>query len=465
MKFLFIIDEVFTQDLARRLRDEGHEVRCFFKSHDDADIFDGIVEKVGDWRPYARKKDWIFIFEDTKRGRMQDKLRNEGKLVVGGSAGGERLELDRAFGQEVCRSIGLPVVPYRDFRDFDSAITYVREHPARWVMKKSGRVDARAVDYKGYDPEGRDVIARLEFLKGHWNPKIQPHFQLQEFIEGVEVGIGAWFNGKEWVMPATVSFEHQPLMPGEIGPNTGEMYTTAWNLFDRNNRMFREILEPLTEFFRGLRHVGYVDLNGIVNASGFHPLEWTVRFGMPLVMLQYRLLAGRQNFGEFFDGLARGSLGEYRSGREYCVGAVVAAPPFPFGGISEGLLRRHQLVLRKMMRRRSDPVGILFGMKFNRYEELSRGIPISMPEDEAFREHVHFVEVRKENGTLITTGTEGYCLIVTDLGSTPEEAGQRVLGRIEKIHGLPWIYRNDLGVGESAKLRILQGYGYGVMIS
>ena len=148
MKFLFVINEVFSTDLARRLKEEGHDVRLCFLDRHDSDVFDGIVEKVDDWRPFARKRDWILVFEDTQKGRTQDALRREGKLVIGGSERGERLELDRAFGQEMCRKAGLPVVSYRDFRDFDSAIVFVRENPKRWVMKKAGRVDTRLVDYK-----------------------------------------------------------------------------------------------------------------------------------------------------------------------------------------------------------------------------------------------------------------------------------------------------------------------------
>lgn len=464
MKFVFIINEVYSVDLARRLKEEGHEVRLCFLDRDSSDVFDGIVEKVNDWRTLTRKRDWVFVFEDTQKGRTQDALRREGKLVVGGSERGERLELDRAFGQEMCRKIGLPVVPYRDFRDFGSALAFVKENPKRWVMKKAGRVDMRLVDYKGTEEDGRDVAARLEFLKHHWNPKIPTHFQLQEFIDGVEVAVGAWFNGEDWVMPYNVNFEHQALMPGEIGPNTGEMFSTMWHLNDRTHRIFAETLEPVTQYLRDAKHMGYVDLNGIVNATGFHPLEWTVRFGMPALMLQYRLLAGRIPLGEFFDGMARGTLREHGYTPEYCVGAAVTAPPFPFDGISEGLMRRYQLLLRRYIRKRSDPIGFLFNPKFSRYAELSRGVPISFPNTPDFLDHLHFLEVRRENGDLVTSGADGYCFIVTDTDPTPERAGKKVLDRIQHIHGLPWIYRNDLGQGETEKLRKLNRYGYDVAL-
>ena len=128
-------------------------------------------------------------------------------------------------------------------------------------------------------------------------------------------------------------------------------------------------------------------------------------------------------------------------------------------------MRRYQLILRQYIRKRSDPIGFLFNIKFSRYAELSRGVPISFPNTPNFLDHLHLLEVRRENGDLVTSGTDGYCFIVTDTGITPEEAGKRVLGRIQQIRGLPWIYRNDLGVGETAKIRRLARFGYDVALA
>jgi phosphoribosylamine---glycine ligase len=430
LRFFFVSGYNCVTDPARRLKEAGHDVLLAFEEGCN-DTFDGLVEKA-DWRGFEEDPERIVVFDDTGHGALQDRLRAEGRLVVGGSEAGERLELDRHFGQDVCRSIGLPTAPCCEFSGFHEAIDFVDAHPRRWVVKRNGLDKHRILDYQGTAPDGRDVRSWLRFLAARRGQDFPARFLMQEHITGVEVAVGAFFNGRDWVMPYGVNFEHQRLMPGEIGPNTGEMYTTLWHRSDRQNRIFSETLEPMTDFFRAQHHVGYVDLNGIVNESGFHPLEWTVRFGMPIFMAHCRMLSGGLELAEFYRELAAGTLDRYETAPGYAISAVVAAPPFPCAG----------------------------------YETLSKGMPVFLPEDPDALEHIHFFEIRREpDGAYVTAGTHGYCFVVTDVAPTPEEAGRRVLRRIESIHGVPWLYRSDLGAGETEKLRLLAQYGFGVSVS
>jgi len=99
MKFLFVSVEALSTDLAWRLKKEGHEVKFYTRSESEKDVGDGFVEKVGAWEPL---KDWadVIVFDDLGFGEMADKLRAEGKRVVGGSAYTDRLENEREFGQD-----------------------------------------------------------------------------------------------------------------------------------------------------------------------------------------------------------------------------------------------------------------------------------------------------------------------------------------------------------------------------
>ncbi len=63
-------------------------------------------------------------------------------------------------------------------------------------------------------------------------------------MTGVEVAVGAFFNGKEFVYPLNVNFEHKKLFPGNIGPSTGEMGTAMfWSgpnkLFNPRSRRWK----------------------------------------------------------------------------------------------------------------------------------------------------------------------------------------------------------------------------------
>src|SRR3989338_3037849 len=96
-KFLFVSNESLSGDLAWHMKNEGHEVKVYIHAESDQDVYDGFLDKVDKWEPH---KDWadVIIFDDVGFGEMADKLRHEGKLIVGGSKYADKLEEDREFG-------------------------------------------------------------------------------------------------------------------------------------------------------------------------------------------------------------------------------------------------------------------------------------------------------------------------------------------------------------------------------
>jgi len=101
-RVLFISGELIAADLAYTLKKEGCEVRLFIDNKSDKDSFDGMVEKTTNWEDDLGwvGKDGLIIFDDVGYGNIQDKLRSEGYLVIGGSSDGDKLELDREYAQD-----------------------------------------------------------------------------------------------------------------------------------------------------------------------------------------------------------------------------------------------------------------------------------------------------------------------------------------------------------------------------
>ena len=127
-------------------------------------------------------------------------------------------------------------------------------------------------------------------------------FQLQRRMRGVEVAVGAFFNGSDFMMPININFEHKPLFPGDIGPATGEMGTCMY--WSEPNKLFSATLAKLRDRLAEEGYVGYMDVNCIVNGKGIYPLEFTTRFGFPQIYLQR---AGIQEpFGEMLFKVASG---------------------------------------------------------------------------------------------------------------------------------------------------------------
>jgi len=222
MKFLFVTDESLSADLAWQLKKEGHDVKMYCHGQGEKDVGLGFFEKVEEWDSL---KDWadVIIFDDIGFGAKAEQLRSEGKFVVGGSTYTDKLELDREFGQSELNSVGVDVLPSWNFTSFDEAIEFVKKNPDRYVLKPSGKAqNEKELLFIGQEVDGKDIIQVLEHYKANWSKKIK-EFQMQKFAEGVEIAVGTFFNGKDFVMPICVNFEHKRLFPNELGPSTGEM--------------------------------------------------------------------------------------------------------------------------------------------------------------------------------------------------------------------------------------------------
>lgn len=95
-----------------RLQSAGHEVRVFIADFAESGVMNGMLTRVERWRDQL---DWVraageggvIVFESADQGELQDELRRDGFFVIGGSALGDRLENDRAYGQSVLSQIGL----------------------------------------------------------------------------------------------------------------------------------------------------------------------------------------------------------------------------------------------------------------------------------------------------------------------------------------------------------------------
>ena len=406
-KFLFVSIEGMSVDLAWQVVKEGHQAKYYIKSEEEAEIADGLIPKTEDWE---KDVDWadIIVFDDVLgQGTKAQKLRDQGKIVVGGTPYTDMLEDDRSFGQEELKKVGIPIIPYEHFTSFDKAIAFVQQNPGRYVIKPSGEAqNIKSLLFIGEDEDGKDVLQVLHDYQKAWAKKI-PIFQLQKRIVGVEVAVGAFFNGKEFMTPININFEHKKLFPGNIGPSTGEMGTTMF--WSGPNRIFNQTLRKMEDKLAQEGYVGYIDLNCIVNNYGIYPLEFTARFGCPTISIQQEGML--MPMGEFLYGMAAGTLTKFKARSGFQIGVVIAAPPFPF----------------------SDK---------ETFEVQSKDSVITFKKG---REGVHIMDVKLLNGEWVVSGTAGYVLIVCGTGQTMKQAQEQVYNRVKNIIIPHSYYRNDIG--------------------
>lgn len=424
-KFLFISLISLSGDLAWKIKKEGHEVKIFVKDKNDADVYDGMLDKVEKWEDFV---DWadVIVFDDVGFGPVADKLRKKGKLVVGGSAYTDRTEDDREFGQEEMKRLGMNILPHYNFDNFDSAIDFLKKNPGRYVFKPSGSSagNEKNLLFVGEEEDGKDILEMMEHNKGIWAKKIK-NFQLQKFVAGVEVAVGGFFNGKKFIHPLNINFEHKKLFPGERGPSTGEMGTLMyWN---SASVLFQNTLAKMENALAEAGYVGYYDINCIVNGRGIYPLEITARFGFPTISIQMEGIL--EPIGEFLFKLVRGDDFEFKTKRGFQLGVVVAVPPFPF--------------FNKEI--------------FSIYKDSS--ILFKSKNSENF-DGIHWGDVKMVDGDLKLAGESGYALIVTGSGTTVDEARRQAYNRVKNIRLQDMFYRVDIGTRWFSDSDKLQSWGY-----
>jgi phosphoribosylamine--glycine ligase len=275
-----------------RLLRDGHDVRVSVSEPLASGTMAGLVPRTADWRAdlaWVREAgdEGLIVFEAVGFGDLQDRLRSDGYNVVGGSAFGDRLENDRAFAQQFLNEHGLKTVPTREFSNVPEALTDLQANPSRRVLKLSASAGETFV---GALPDGRDIAALI---------RVRPpagDFILMDHVGGVETGVGAYFNGSTFMRPACLDWEHKHFFAGDLGELTGEMGTVA--TFRDSEPVFEATLAPLEASFREAGHVGWVNLNLMINEDGIWPLEFTCRFGYPgFAVLEPLQAAG---WGEIF---------------------------------------------------------------------------------------------------------------------------------------------------------------------
>lgn len=412
-KFLFVSYTALITDIAWVIQREGHDVKYCIKEEADKEIGDGFVPKVDDWEAEV---DWadVIVFDDVLgMGKMAEDLRKKGKKVIGGTEYTDKLEDDRNFGQEELKKAGVSIIPYKNFTSFEDAIAYIKTNPGKYVFKPSGNAaNKKRLLFVGEEEDGRDTIKVLEAYMKAWKGLIK-EFQLQKKVTGVEIAVGAFFNGKQFINPINVNFEHKKLFPGNIGPSTGEMGTSMY--WSNPNRIFNSTLKKMEGKLAEEGYVGYIDINTIVNNNGIYPLEFTSRFGYPCISIQQEGMI--TPISELFYQLACGEVPKLKVKKGFQIGVRIIVPPYPFDDkVAFDSESKDSVVLFKK------PITINGG---------SNGI--------------HIEDLKQVDEQWLITGESGVAMIVCGCGATMKQAQAQAYTRIKNITIPNMYYRKDIG--------------------
>ena len=416
MKFLGIGEYCDLGAMYLRLVEAGHEVKVYVENSDYHDVYAGMLTFTQDWHSeleWIRQagQDGIILFESATKGSIQDALRQDGYQVIGGSALGDRLEGDREFGQKILHKIGMQIASSLHFTDYGKAIDHINKTNKRYVYKSNGANSERTRNYVGMAEDGSDLVTLLKHYKSQMTAQTNViDFILMEYISGIEIGVGAYFNGEHFLQPACLDWEHKRFFNGNLGELTGEMGTIV--TYRGAEVIFQCSLLHLESMLKESGYCGYINLNMIANAKGIWPLEFTSRFGYP----GYCICAALQqdSWESLFKRMLKKSSLFIDTDSGFAAGVVLNVPPFPYS----------------------------YG-----YELLSKGLPILFQSSiiDSDKQYLHFNEVANQDGCLVTSGVTGNVATAVGASLTIEAARQKAYDLAGKVI-LPNIrYRQDIG--------------------
>lgn len=346
---------------------------------------------------------------------LADRLRAEGRAVLGPSAAAAQLEASKAFAKEIMSRAGVATARSRTFTDIQPALSYVDRHPEPLVVKASGLAAGKgAVVCASRKEAARVVRSMLEAAEfGDAGRTIV----IEEFLEGEELSVLAITDGTELeLLPA--SQDHKRLLLGDQGPNTGGMgaYTPVSlagpALLDR---VRRDILFPTLEAMQRLRtpFSGVLYAGLMIDRAGVPSVvEFNCRLGDPEAQAILPLVSSG-----FIDCVWRVAKGERPSRMDTRRGAAVAT----------------------VLASRGYP------------DRPEKGAAITVPA--ALPDNVmifHAGTRRSGDGVLRVDG--GRVLTVTAVGETFQDAQRRSRESAEAIEFEGKQFREDIGWREAARV-------------
>ena len=414
-------------DFALRAQRDGHDVRLAIRqSEKTKHIGQGLVQIV-EYQNWVRWADLIFCTDNAKwTYDLDQRWRPQGAKIVGASVDTAEWETNRVRGMRVLEKAGVATPAYREFADYDKAISYVKREDRRFVSKPCGTVEDKALTYCARSPEDMVyMLQRWKRLSKHKAP-----FVLQEFIPGIEAAVGAWFGPGGFNSGWCENFEFKKLMVGDMGPATGEQGTVL--RYVRSSKLARQVLEPVSDQLARDNYVGYVDVNCIIDDAGHpYPLEFTTRPGWPTFNIQQPLHRG--DCAEWLLDLWNGKDAKTFEMNTVATGVVVSIPDYPYSHAT-----RKEVVGLPVygMRDEFHPCEMMMGMAPQKVGGSIVDVPM-----------------------MVTAGD--YVLVATGIGAWVDVSMKSVYGALKdlSIPNSP-MYWTDIGLRLKKQLPKLHAMGY-----
>ena len=216
---------------------------------------------------------------------LADRLRAEGRAVMGPGAAGALLEGSKGFMKQMLAEAGVPTARFAAFgvAQRDEALDYVRRVPGPWVVKTDGLAAGKGVLVaRTLEEAEADVTAKLS---GSAFGDAGHRIVIEEGLEGEECSLLVLFDGTTAV-PLLPAQDFKRVGDDDRGPNTGGMgaYAPMPHVAEAQiDTIMTTAVEPLiaTLRARGIDYRGVLYAGLMLGDDGPKVIEYNVRFGDP----------------------------------------------------------------------------------------------------------------------------------------------------------------------------------------
>lgn len=321
------------------------------------------------------------------------------------------IEGSKVFAKNLMKKYKIPTAEYETFENYDKAIEYLKTAPMPTVIKADGLALGKGVIIAETKEKAFDTVKNI--MKDKAFGKSGDRIVIEEFLEGVEVSILSFTDGKT-IIPMISSMDHKRIGDKDTGLNTGGMGTIAPNPYytkEIAKECFDKIFIPTISAMNkeGRTFKGCLYFGLMITKDGAKVIEYNCRFGDPETQVILPLL--KNDLLDIMIATTNGNLDkvkvEFENKSAACI--IMASEGYPL--------------------------------------EYKKGFAINIPKD--IIERVYFAGVKKENEKLLTNG--GRVLGITNIADTLDKAIKLSYKDARQISFEGAYYRKD--IGEKALLK------------
>jgi phosphoribosylamine--glycine ligase len=349
---------------------------------------------------------------------VADAVLAAGRLALGPTSDGARLEGSKRWMKELLEGAGVPTAAHASFHaaDEEAALTFLGTLDGLYVVKTDGLASGKGVVVTESRDEAADAVRA--YLSGDAFGDAGRTLVIEEGLRGPELSLLVVCNGDpEAAVPLAPAQDFKRIRDGDAGPNTGGMgaYSPVPIVDDEMvDQVMETAVHPTLRMLheQGITYRGVLYAGLMLTADGPKILEYNVRFGDPETQVVIPRLA--TDLGELCRAAAAGEpLPRVEFADDACVSVVVASEGYPesprAGDVIEGVDEASAL-----------PGVVVF----------------------------HAGTARRDDGALVTAG--GRVLAVSALGSTIADARARAYDAVEHITWPGAQHRTDIAATAAA---------------